>query len=337
MMASTTSSSLEQIIGKQESTWVKGVLRSQTFWVIVAIIIACIYLSIAAPISFPTVKNFYNITRNFTFTAIIALGMTFVIITGGIDLSVGSTLCLSSMVLAVTMHNGASLELGILFSLLSGLGVGLFNGFFVAYLKYPPFVVTLGMLSIARSIAMVVSSNQTLFQFGPDHNRLLALGGGATFGISNPVFFTVLFALITAFVLRFTRFGRYVFAIGGNEHAATLAGLPVRGVKVAVYCISALSAALAGIVETGWLGAVTTNIGTGMELQVIAAAVIGGASLVGGVGTALGALVGAALLEIIRNSLGLLGINAFWQGAFIGSAILIAVAFERVQQLRSRD
>jgi ribose transport system permease protein len=336
MMASTTSS-LEQIIGKQEMTWVTRVLRSQTFWVIVAIICACIYLSLAAPNSFPTLKNFYNITRNFTFTAIIALGMTFVIITGGIDLSVGSTLCLSSMVLAVTMHNGASLEVGIACSLLSGLAVGLFNGFFVAYLRYPPFVVTLGMLSIARSIAMVVSANQTLFQFGPDHNRLLSLGGGATFGISNPVFYTVILALIVGFILRFTRFGRYVFAIGGNEHAATLAGLPVRGVKVAVYCVSSLSAALAGIVETGWLGAVTTNIGTGMELQVIAAAVIGGASLVGGAGTALGALVGAALLEIIRNSLGLLGINAFWQGAFIGSAILIAVAFERVQQLRSRD
>jgi ribose transport system permease protein len=338
MMASTsnTTTSLEQIIGKQEMGWVARMLRSQTFWVIIAIICACIYLSFASP-AFPTAKNLYNITRNFTFTAIIALGMTFVIITGGIDLSVGSVLCLSSMVLAVTMHAGASLELGIFYALLSGLAVGGFNGFLIAYLRFPPFVVTLGMLSIARSIAMVVSANQTLYQFGPDHDRLLALGGGATFGISNPVIYTVILALITAFVLRFTRFGRYVFAIGGNEHAATLAGIPVRGVKIAVYCISAISASIAGIVETGWLGAVTTNIGTGMELQVIAAAVIGGASLVGGAGTALGALVGAALLEIIRNSLGLLGINAFWQGAFIGSAILIAVAFERIRQLSSRE
>ena len=117
-------------------------------------------------------------------------------------------------------------------------------------------------------------------------------------------------------MLRWTRFGRHVFAIGGNEHAATLTGIPVRPIKVAVYMISALSAAIAGIVETGWLGAVTTNLGTGMELQVIAAAVIGGASLVGGAGTAIGALVGAALIEVIRNSLGLLGINAFWQGCF---------------------
>lgn len=327
----------EQHIAKQEMTWVARVVRSQTFWVIIAILVACAYLSYAAPAAFPTLKNLYNITRNFTFTAIIALGMTFVIITGGIDLSVGSTLCLTSMVLAVTMHAGASLEVGIACSLLAGLAVGLFNGFMVAFLRFPPFVVTLGMLSIARSVAMVVSSNQTLYQFGPDHDRLLALGGGATFGVANPVIYTVILALIAAFVLRFTRFGRYVFAIGGNEHAATLAGIPVRGVKVAVYCISAISASIAGIVETGWLGAVTTNIGTGMELQVIAAAVIGGASLVGGAGTALGALVGAALLEIIRNSLGLLGINAFWQGTFIGSAILVAVAFERIQQLTSKD
>jgi ribose transport system permease protein len=327
---------LAETIARQESTWVTRLLRSQTFWVTVAIVAACVYLSFASP-AFLTPQNLYNITRNFTFTAIIALGMTFVIITGGIDLSVGSVLCLTSMVLAVTMHAGWSLEFGILFALLAGLGVGIFNGVLIAYLGFPSFVVTLGMLSIARSVAMIISSNQTLFQFGPDHQRLLALGGGSTFGISNPVLYTLVLAVIVGFVLRLTRFGRYVFAIGGNEHAATLAGIPVRGVKVAVYAICSLTAAIAGIVETGWLGAVTTNIGTGMELQVIAAAVIGGASLVGGAGTALGALVGSALLEVIRNSLGLLGINAFWQGTFIGSAILIAVTFERVRQFRSRD
>ena len=142
-------------------------------------------------------------------------------------------------------------------------------------------------------------------------------------------------ALLTGFVLRWTRFGRYVFAIGGNEHAAIVTGVPVRRIKVAVYMISALSAGIAGIIETGWLGAVTTNLGAGMELQVIAAAVIGGANLAGGIGTAFGALIGAALIEVIRNSLGLLGINAFWQGTFIGSFIIIAVAFDRIRNFRS--
>ena len=327
---------LEETIAKQETTWATRLLRSQTFWVVVAIIAACAFLAWRSP-AFLTPQNLFNITRNFTFVAIIALGMTFVIITGGIDLSVGSVLCLASMTLAVTMHAGFSLEVGIAVGLLTGVAVGTFNGVLIAYLGFPPFVVTLGMLSIARSLAMVVSNNTVVFQFGPDHDRLLQLGGGSTFGIANPVFYMLVLAVITWIVLRWTRFGRHVFAIGGNEHAATLTGIPVRGIKVAVYIISGVSAAIAGIVQTGWLGSVTTNIGSGMELQVIAAAVIGGASLVGGAGTAIGALVGSALLEIIRNSLGLLGINAFWQGTFIGGAIIIAVAFERVPQLRSRD
>jgi ribose transport system permease protein len=327
---------LEQTIAKQESTWPQRLLRSQTFWVVVAIIVACAFLAWRSN-AFLTPTNLFNITRNFTFVAIIALGMTFVIITGGIDLSVGSVLCLASMTLAVTMHAGYSLEVGILVALATGVAVGAFNGMLIAFMGFPPFVVTLGMLSIARSLAMVVSNNTVVFQFGPDHQRLLSLGGGSTFGIANPVFYMLVLALATGFVLRWTRFGRHVFAIGGNEHAATLTGIPVRGIKVAVYILSAVAASIAGIVQTGWLGSVTTNIGAGMELQVIAAAVIGGASLVGGAGTAIGALVGSALLEIIRNRLGLLGINAFWQGTFIGGAIIIAVAFERVQQLRTKD
>ncbi|HJR21178.1 MAG TPA: ABC transporter permease, partial [Dongiaceae bacterium] len=294
---------------------------------------------------FDTQKNLYNITRNTTFIAIIALGMTLVIITGGIDLSVGSVLCLCSMVLAVTMNAGYSIEVGILASLGTALIIGLFNGILIAYLGFPPFVVTLGMLSIARSLAMVASNNTVVFQFGPDHDLLLKLGGGAwqfgLFGsevsIAYPVLYMVAFALLTGFVLRWTRFGRHVYAIGGNEHAATLTGVPVRPIKVAVYVISALAAGIAGIIQTGWLGAVTTNIGAGMELQVIAAAVIGGANLAGGIGTAFGALVGAALIEVIRNSLGLLGINAFWQGTFIGGAIILAVLFDRIRNLRQSE
>jgi ribose transport system permease protein len=185
---------------------------------------------------------------------------------------------------------------------------------------------------------MVASNNTVVYEFGPDHNTLLALGGGAwLFGIANPVLYMIVLALITGFILRWTKFGRHIFAIGGNEHAARLTGVPVRPIKVAVYMISSLTAGIAGIVQTGWLGAITTNIGAGLELQVIAAAVIGGAALAGGVGTALGALVGAALIEVIRNSLGLLGIDAFWQGCFIGGAILLAVLFDRVRNFRQSE
>lgn len=306
----------------------------QAFWVLLAVIFACIFLSFATN-SFATSNNLFNVTRNFTFVAVVALGMTIVIITGGIDLSVGSVLCLCSMVLAVVMHAGYGIEVGIAASLGTALLVGAFNGILIAYLGMPPFVVTLGMLSIARSLAMVLSNNTVVFQFGPDHDKLLALGGGAwLFGISNPVIYMLVLAILTGVVLRWTKFGRYVFAIGGNERAAIATGVPVRRMKVAVYMVSALSAGIAGVIQTGWLGAVTTNLGTGMELQVIAAAVIGGANLAGGVGTAFGALIGSALIEVIRNSLGLLGINAFWQGAFIGSFIIIAVAFDRLRNFR---
>jgi ribose transport system permease protein len=259
-----------------------------------------------------------------------------VIITGGIDLSVGSVLCLCSMILAVVMHAGYSIEVGIAAALGTALLIGAINGVLIAYLDIPPFVVTLGMLSIARSLAMVASNNTVVFQFGPDHDKLLFLGGGALlFGIANPVIYMLALTLLTGFLLHFTRFGRYVFAIGGNEHAAIVTGVPVRRTKVAVYMISALSAGIAGVIETGWLGAVTTNLGSGMELQVIAAAVIGGANLAGGIGTAFGALIGSALIEVIRNSLGLLGISAFWQGTFVGSFIIIAVAFDRIRNFRS--
>ena len=332
-MTTTTDEPLK----RRRSEWLSWLTSNQAFWVVVAICVACVFLGLGTN-SFATPNNLFNITRNFTFVAVVALGMTIVIITGGIDLSVGSVLCLCSMILAVVMHAGYSIAAGIAASLGCALAIGAFNGVLIAYVGIPPFVVTLAMLSFARSLAMVASNNTVVYQFGPDQSKLLSLGGGAwLFGISNPVIYTLLLALLTGFVLRWTKFGRYVFAIGGNEQAALLTGVPVRRIKVAVYMVSALSAGVAGIIETGWLGAVTTNLGSGMELQVIAATVIGGANLAGGVGTAFGALVGSALIEIIRNSLGLLGINAFWQGAFVGAFIIVAVTFDRIRSWRQSE
>jgi len=328
---------LDVPVQQQGQTWISWLTSRQAFWVFLALVAACIFLTFATN-SFATPSNLFNITRNFTFVAVIALGMTIVIITGGIDLSVGSVLCLCSMILAVVMHAGYSIEIGIAAAIGTALIVGAVNGVLIAYIGIPPFVVTLAMLSFARSLAMVASNNTVVFQFGPDQSKLLFLGGGALlFGISNPVIYMIVLALITGFTLRWTRFGRYVFAIGGNEKAAILTGVPVRRVKLAVYMVSSLSAGIAGIIETGWLGAVTTNLGSGMELQVIAATVIGGANLAGGVGTAFGALVGSALIEVIRNSLGLLGISAFWQGAFVGAFIIIAVSFDYIRNLRQAE
>jgi ribose transport system permease protein len=328
--------SLDDTINRQTHSTLSWLLSRQTFWVFVAAVLACIALTVMTD-TFATRNNLFNVTRNFAFVGIVAVGMTVVIISGGIDLSVGSTLCLSAIVTGLVMSAGFPLAVGIAAALAAAVIVGIVNGVLIAYVGMPPFVVTLGMLSVARSMALVLSNNKMVYQFGPDQALLLQLGGGTTFGIANPLIALAVIALIAGFVFRWTGWGRHIYAIGGNEQAAVLTGVPVRRIKVGVYVISALTAGIAGVLMTGWLGSVTTNLGTGMELTVIAATVIGGANLAGGTGTAFGAVVGAALIEVIRNSLILLGISTFWQGAFVGSFIVIAVAFDRIRSFRQSD
>jgi ribose transport system permease protein len=332
--------SLEQAIDKQvHQHWWSWLVSQQTFWVSMAALMAFIGLSLASDV-FATQQNLFNVGRNFAFVAIIAIGMTAVIVTGGIDLSVGAVLVLAGMVIGMTMNAGMSIWLAIPLALAVSLLVGAINGVLIAYVGVPPFVVTLGMLSIARSLAMVLSNNRMVYEFGPDQPALLALGGGFvelslpfvdSIRIPNPIIFMFVLLVITGLAFRWTRWGRYLFAIGGNERAATLTGVPVKRMKVSVYMFCALCAGVTGILEVGWLGTITTGLGQGMELTVIAAAVIGGANLSGGIGTAFGAVVGSALIEVIRNSLTLLGISTFWQGTFVGSFIVIAVLFDRLR------
>jgi ribose transport system permease protein len=337
---------LEESIAKQvHGTWLSWLVSQQTFWVSVAAVLAFVVLSFASDV-FATQQNLFNVTRNFAFVAIIAIGMTAVIITGGIDLSVGAVLVLSGMVIGMTMNAGTSIWLAVPFALGVALLVGAFNGIMIAYIGVPPFVVTLGMLSIARSLAMVLSNNRMVYEFGPDQAQLLWLGGGfisvalpfaEPIRVPNPVLFLLVMLLVAGFSFRWTRWGRHLFAIGGNERAAIMTGVPVRRVKVSVYMFCSLCAGITGVLEVGWLGTITTSLGQGMELTVIAASVIGGANLMGGIGTAFGAVVGAALIEVIRNSLILLGISTFWQGTFVGGFIVIAVLFDRLRSLRQRD
>ena len=310
---------------------ISWLMSRQTFWVFMAVALACVALSLLTD-TFATERNLFNVTRNFAFVGIIALGMTTVIITRGIDLSVGSTVVASAIVTGVVMAAGYSIWLAIALAIATALLIGLVNGVLIAVVGMPPFVVTLGMLSVARSQAMVLSNNKMIYEFGPDQAKLLWLGGGSTFGIANPVIVLLVLTVILGLALRWTQWGRHIFAIGGNEQAAILTGVPVTRLKISVYLVSALTAGITGVLEVGWLGGVTTNLGQGMELSVIAAAVIGGANLAGGVGTAFGAVVGAALIEVIRNSLILLGISTFWQGTFVGSFIVIAVAVDRLRQ-----
>ena len=323
------SSLLDEPQATETHTRWSALMASQVFWVVLATVIACALLSTATS-TFATPQNLFNVTRNFAFVAVVALGMTAVIITGGIDLSVGSTIGISGIALSVAMNAGYSLWVGIGVGLATAGLVGLVNGLLIAYLDMQPFVVTLGMLSVGRSLAMVISGNRTIFDFGPDGAKLLALGGGSTFGVANPVVCLCVLAVIFWFAFGWSRWGRYVYAVGGNRQAANLTGVPVRRIICSVYVLSGLTAGVAAILEVGWLGAVTTGLGTGDELRVIAATVIGGTNLMGGVGGAFGTVIGAALIEVIRNSLILLGVDSFWQGTFVGAFIIIAVLFNRL-------
>src|SRR5215510_5566508 len=202
------------------------VLGLQAFWVLAAALLAAVVLSLATE-SFATPQNLFNVTRNFAFVAIVAIGMTAVIITGGIDLSVGSILCLSAMVTGVVLNAGSSVWVGIAAGLAAALAVGLVNGSLITFVGIPPFVATLGMLSIARSLAMVASQNTMVYQFGPDHELFLWLGGGSILGVPNPVVVLGACCVVAGFALNFTRWGARIMAVGGNERAAILTGLPV--------------------------------------------------------------------------------------------------------------
>jgi ribose transport system permease protein len=346
-------STLAEAIGKETNKGLLAWLFSrQVFWILLATVLAFVYLSIMTK-TFMTPQNLFNVTRNFSMVAIIGLGMTVVIIAGGIDLTVGATLLMAAMVTGVVMAADVPLWQAVILAMAASLAVGMANGLLIAVAGMPPFVITLGMMSVVRSLALVLSNNKLISDFGPDQELLYAIGGGwqrldfsflqfilpkaGILLVPNPVLFMIVVALITGFLLRWTQWGRWVFAIGGNEKAAILNGVPVKTVKVSVYMYVAFCAGLSGFLEIGWLGTVTANQGFGRELIVIAASVIGGANLVGGIGTAFGAVVGAALIEVIRNSLTLLGINSFWQGTFVGSFIILAVSFDRFRNKDTSD
>jgi ribose transport system permease protein len=326
---------LDDIIGRsQHDSLFSRIKGLQVFWVFTAAVLACLALTLLTD-AFASERNLFNVARNFAFVAIIAIGMTAVIASGGIDLSVGSSVVLSAMVISVAMSSGLPFWISAILALGAALAVGLFNGILIAYAGMPAFVVTLGTLSAARSLAMVLSDNKMIWEFGPDHDILLWVGGGSTFGLPHPLYVLTVLTIVMSLAFKWSRWGQHLFAIGSNENAAVLTGIAVKPLKVSIYMFSAFTAGLAGILMAGWLGSVTTNLGQAMELTVIAAAVIGGANLAGGEGTAFGAVVGALLIEVIRNSLILLGISTFWQGMFIGTFIIVAVAFDRFRNFRS--
>ena len=274
---------------------------------------------------FLTVSNLSNVLEQTSINAVIAVGMTFVILSGGIDLSVGSLVALSGVALAAALRAGAPLPVALLAGVATGSAAGLCNGLLITRGKLPPFIATLGMMSVARGVALMLAEGRPISGFSEGFRaiateRLLAIPG--------PVLITIVIYAVAHFVLTRTVFGRVTYAIGGNEEAARLSGVPVRAYKTAVYGVAGLASAAAAVVLTARLNSAQPTAGTMYELDAIAATVIGGSSLLGGEGSLTGTLIGALIMGVLRNGLNLLNVSSFLQQVVIGVVIIGAVAVD---------
>jgi ribose transport system permease protein len=320
-------------LGRQRSgrpAWAESLL-SGIGPLLAALIVLCIVLSFATD-KFLSTSNLLNVLVQMSIVGIAAVGGTFVIITSGIDLSVGSNVALSGMVAAYTMKEfGASAIVGLLVALVVGALVGAINGISITALRLTPFIATLAVLAMGRGLTQQVSQGQTIFGFPP---AFTFLGNGRIAGIQAPVVLTIVVFLIGWFVLTRTTFGQQVYAVGGNREAARLAGIPVKRVIFSVYILAGLCAGLSAIVLAGRLNSALSSSATGLELQVIAAVVIGGTSLFGGRGSLVGTFIGALLIGVINNGLTLLNVNPFWTQFIQGVVIFVAVLLDALNQRR---
>jgi len=292
---------------------------------LIGLLIIVVTFSFLSPV-FYTLPNLLNILQQSSINALIALGMTLVIISGGIDLSVGPTAALSAVLGATLMVAGVPVPLAILATLGVGALCGLFSGTLIAYAGLQPFIVTLGGLSLFRAIALIYTGGNPIFGIPLSFRSVV---NSTLFGVPMPIVVVAVIALLLWTVMNKTPLGEYILAIGGNEEAARVAGVPVKRTKVTVYIFSGLLASLASLILIGRLGAAEPTIGNLWELDAIAAAAIGGASLMGGKGSVFGTLIGVIILGVLRNGLTLLNIQAFYQLLATGLIIIIAMLIDR--------
>ncbi|QTL99216.1 ribose ABC transporter permease [Iocasia frigidifontis] len=292
---------------------------------LIGLIVLCTILAIISP-AFLSVTNILNVLVQVAVISVIAAGSTFVILTGGIDLSVGSILGLCGVMTAAVLKSTGNPLLAVLTGVLLGAFLGLVNGVVISIGKVPAFVTTLGMMSVARGIAFIYTRGRPISGF-PDGFRYI--GSGYIGDIPFPVIEAIIIFLIAAYVLKKTPFGRYVYAIGSNEVATKLSGIKTNKYKIMVYAISGLLSGFAAIMFIGRINSGHPLAGDGYELDAIAAVVIGGTSLSGGKGTVFGTLIGALIMGVIRNGLNLLNVDAFWQGVVLGVVIVVAVLIDQ--------
>jgi ribose transport system permease protein len=299
----------------------------KNYGILIAFFAICVIISILSPV-FLAPNNIINVIRQTSIYGIIAVGMTFVILTGGIDLSVGSILAVSGAVCAGLIHAQLPVAAVIAAALGVGIAFGVFNGLFITLGKITPFVVTLGMMGIARGITLIYTNGYPISGL-PEDFRFV--GSGYLFGLPIPVLIFIAVVLVAHFVLTQTRMGRYTYAIGGNEAAVRLSGINANFYKALAYVIAGATAGLSSVILTARLNSAEPVAGNGYELDVIAAVVIGGTSLSGGRGSIWGTFIGALMIGVINNGMNLLGISSYFQLVVKGFIIIGAVWLDRLR------
>ena len=284
--------------------------------------------------NFLTANNLLNLLLQVTSNALIAFGMTFVILTGGIDLSVGSILALSSALTAGLLGSGMPVTLAILISFILGCILGMMNGLLISYGKLAPFIVTLATMTIFRGATLVYTNGNPITKGLSDTFLFQFLGQGYIVGIPFPVIIMFIVFIVLYVLLHKTAFGKSVYAIGGNEKAAYISGVKLNKVKIIIYSISGIMASISGLIITSRLSSAQPTAGVSYEMDAIAAVVLGGTSLSGGKGRILGTLIGALIIGVLNNGLNIIGVSAFWQQVVKGVVILIAVLIDRFKVVK---
>lgn len=297
---------------------------------IVVLLVFSVCMTIASPVFF-TWRNIEAILLALSVEATIAIGMVILLISGGLDLSVGSTLAFTGVVTGLTLNTGVPTPFAVLNGLIAALGVGFSNGLLVAKMGINPFITTLGMMISIRGLLLVIAKGRAVLNLPPTFTEI---GQGRLFSIQYPLYIMIALVIVGDFLMRNSRFLRQSYYIGGNEKAARLSGINVDSVKIFNYCLVAALAGIAGILITARFGSASVTVGGGLELRVITAAIIGGASLSGGEGSVLGAFLGALFMGVLANSLNLLGVDVYWQRLITGLILIIAVVFDVINERR---
>lgn len=307
---------------------------SNVLGILIALVALCLDLAIASPV-FLTVSNFLNVFQQISINFVVAVGMTFVIISGGIDLSVGSNIALSGLLMGILMKNfGVPVWATILICILFSGAIGLANGMLISFLNLPPFIATLGMMSIVRGAAYTVTAGQPIYTFPAGFTAIASRVGG--FPLYTMIILLVVF-LLGWYILRYTRVGRYTYAIGGNENCAKLSGINLKKVKCFVYTVSGLCCGVAALLLSSRLDSAVPTNAEGQEMDAIAAVVIGGTSMSGGEGSMIGTLIGILIIGIIANGLNLLGVAQGPQKMVKGAIIVVAVIIDVIRRRASES